>query len=305
MFFEDLNVSYVVFGIVTVVAAAALFVVKDLAFTTVNGESAQLLRLPEPQAEPRTPIGRFDRWFDNLISQTGYGMSSLAAFFAMIASCLLVGGGIFVWREDILLGTIGFLTGVLITLFLFLLAKNQRQQQILQQIPEIMDFMARAVRAGESIEQVFQIVADTHRDPLAVEFRRCSRQLAMGLSMDATMRGFVRRVPLTEVRIFSAVLTVQRKTGGNLSQTMERLARVFRERLTYRRQYRAATASGRMSTAIISAAGLVVIGYLTIWRPEYLQQFVSSTVGQILLGIAILLYVAGLVWVARLMRLEF
>jgi len=95
---------------------------------------------------------------------------------------------------------------------------------------------------------------------------------------------------------------VQRRTGGNLSQTLERLSTVIRDRLSYQRQFQAATGSSRMATILIAAAGPFVFTYMLIFQPDYMGQFFNLAGGWTLLSIAVVLQIVGLIWVANLLK---
>jgi len=127
----------------------------------------------------------------------------------------------------------------------------------------------------------------------------------MGLSMEAAMRSLTRRAPLTEMRILAATFMVQRQTGGNLPLTLERLAGVIRDRLSYYRQFRASTAASRIGTVLIALAGPAVAAYMLIWQPDYIRNFAEMPGGWTLLAIAIVLQVIGLAWILSLLRSDY
>ncbi len=98
---------------------------------------------------------------------------------------------------------------------------------------------------------------------------------------------------------------VQRRTGGNLPLTLERLARVVRDRLSYYRQFRAATAAGRLSALVIALAGPLLVAYMMTFQPDYIEMLFTTRLGQILLGLAITLQVIGIFWIWRLVRTDY
>jgi tight adherence protein B len=219
-----------------------------------------------------------------------------------LACGLFLGGAGFLWRNNALAAAAGFLIGVLLIVGIFVYVRSRRRSAIREQLPEAMDMLARAVRAGESIDQAVHVAGKTLAEPLATEFRRCDRQLQMGLSLDGAVRGMTRRAPVMEMRIMATTVTVQRRTGGSLPTALEHLARVFRDRLSYHRQFRAATAQGRGSVIVIAIAGLVAATYLFVWQPEYMQGLLQEPIGQALLAIAVVLQILGLAWVFWLLR---
>ena len=138
--------------------------------------------------------------------------------------------------------------------------------------------------------------------PLAYEFQYCHRHLEMGLSVDATMRALTRRVPIVEIQILASTLVIQRRTGGDLPEALESLARVIRDRLNYYRQFRAATAASRVSFLVMSLAGPVMAVSIWVWCKEPTEKFLLSSEGQKLAAIACGLYVAGVAWIFQLLR---
>jgi tight adherence protein B len=293
----------VVFASITLVAATVILMLRDLVF----GERG---RAQPPQEDDRSVLppleldpeaaeqeqGPAYRWFSRLVLESGFETTAGAALLLALAVGLLLGGGVYFWRDDPISGAVGGLFGALAVLVFFINARARRQWAIQEQLPEVVDFFARAVRSGLSVDQGVELVGHSMFQPLSREFRRCARQLAMGLSLDAAMRTLTRRVPLPETRIFATALRVQRQTGGNLPAVMERLARVFRDRLNYYRQFRASTATVRASLALLIAIAAVVDVYILIGRPEYLRAMMHTPRGWGLLGTSLALQVVGVLW---------
>jgi tight adherence protein B len=174
-----------------------------------------------------------------------------------------------------------------------------------EQFPDAVDMLARSIRAGETLDQAIETVGVAARDPMGTEFRRCARHLDMGLSVDAAMQALTRRAPIFETRILAATLMVQRRTGGNLPLTLERLAKVVRDRLSYYRQFRAATASARLSALIIALAGPLLLAFMFYFQPDYIDDLFTTRLGQMLLAVAIVLQVIGVIWIFRLLRTSY
>jgi tight adherence protein B len=164
--------------------------------------------------------------------------------------------------------------------------------------------IARAVRAGETLDQGIEIVANSALEPTATELRYCVKQLQLGLSVEAALRSLTLRVPSPELRLFAAALVVQRRTGGSLALTLERFARAMRERHGYRRQLKSATAAARWSTMVIVAASIGIMIYMFIWQFDYVNAFLESRLGWSMLIIAIVLQIIGILWVLSLTKAE-
>ena len=175
-------------------------------------------------------------------------------------------------------------------------------REMLDQFPDTVDLMARAVRAGESLDQAITLIGEQGPEPLAKEFRRCAKQLEMGLSIPAAMRALVFRVRLLEIKILATMLAVHRQTGGNLAVALERMANVARDRLAYQRQLRATSAAGRTSAFFVAMSGPVLFCYLFFFQRDYFIKLVELPLGQMLLAIALVLEVVGLFWIARMAK---
>jgi len=243
--------------------------------------------------------------FRNLIYQSGIDITPEPAFLLMVLGGLAVGGGLFVWRDDLFAGCSGFVAGFVLPWLYFLYRRSDRLKKIREQLPASMEMMSRAVRAGETLDQAVDGTARTSEEPLGVEWRRAARHLELGLSVPAAMKSMTKRVPIMEMRILSTALNVQRRTGGNLSQTLERLAHVIRDRLSYQRTFQAATGSSRMATILIAIAGQAVFAYMLTFQYDYMGQFFELPGGMTLLAVAAVLQTIGLVWVYNLLRNDY
>ena len=155
------------------------------------------------------------------------------------------------------------------------------------------------------MDQAIELAGDMADEPIATEFRRCSRQMAMGLPLEAAVQAIARRVPLMETRILASTLAVQRRAGGSLPNALMRLARSFRDRLEYQMRHRAATAAARGSALVITAAALGAASYMAIFQPDLARNFVESPQGMTLLATAIVLLLAGLFWISRLLKVDY
>jgi tight adherence protein B len=300
--------------VVALIGTTVVLVMRDLnAAAAAEAEAALIdhgpavVLLPTPISETRVHsfTGRIDQTFRRLIYQSGIDISAEPAFLLMVLSGLLLGGPIFIWRDDPVVGSIGMVAGMAIPLTYFIIKRGQRLRKLREQLPDAMELMSRAVRAGETLDQSIESVGLSADAPIGLEFKRCARQLELGLSMPAAMRSLTFRAPITEMRILAATFNVQRRTGGNLGITLDRLARVIRDRLSYHRQFQAATGATRIATIMISLAGPAVFTYMMIWQPDYMGNFFNLPGGAFLLGTAVVLQAVGLTWVVGLLKNDY
>jgi tight adherence protein B len=292
--------SLVVFAAISLLLGAVLLVVRDLrasrrpvADPARGPKGAELASIALPSAADEDRVGA---QFTRLVTETGWDITPDAALLLAIAMGLALGGGLFLWRDDALAAAAGAILGFLAAGGWLFYLRSRRLRAIREQLPDVLDLMARSVRAGQSVDQAIALAGDSDFQPVAAEFRRCAKQLDAGLSLDAAIRALVRRVPLAEMRVLAVTLIVQRQTGGSLPTALERLAAVFRDRLNYFRQFRAATAAGRGSALLIAAIAIGIDVVVIAGRPEYARELVESAAGQIMLAISLALQILGLAW---------
>jgi len=294
----------------TAITAAAGAVLLGLRELTVRGrapavEPSLLRHLPRSHADSPSPIARFDHWLQRTLYLSGTEMTVATATLLMLLAGTTLAAGLFVAFEDPLFTLLGGVLGTAGALAGIAWSHRRRVQRARAQFPAALDLLARAVRAGESFDQSIQLLGQSTAEPLATEFRRCARQMELGLPVAATMQALNDRLRLVDVRIFSATVAVHREAGGNLVETLERLARVIRDRSDYHRQLRSITGAGRMSVMLIAALGPILFAYLFLFQPEYGRKLWEDPLGRTFLMFAVVSQALGLLWVWQLLRADY
>ncbi len=306
-------IGLMVFLTLTSAFGALVLVIRDLASRRGGSDPAQsgpkagpvrLRRLPRtPDDQPPSGVvGAFDHWFLGLLKDTGMPLTPLAGTFLVLLCGAVVGGAVFIWDEHPAAAVVGVFVGMGTALIYLMIRRTQHVRLLQEQLSPALDMLSHALRAGKSLDQAVELVGSRSPEPLAMEFRVCAKQLAMGLSMPAAMRSLVGRVRLVDVRIFTATLSVHRQTGGDVAKVLERLAAVIRDRLNYRRQLRAMTGAGRLSAALVGMIGPLLFLYMFFFHSQYMQAMLESSLGQGLLISAVVLEMVGLLWTVRLLK---
>lgn len=265
-----------------------------------------LKRLPRFQEEANPSITRqIDLWLERTLYWSGLPLTAMTAALLVFMVVLAAGGAAYVATENEMFAAVAGLFGFATLTLLLEMRKRQRLRKYEQQFPTALDLLARAVRAGESVEQAMGVVGESLREPAGPEFQRCAGQLELGLSLAASMKSLSHRVDQMDTRIFATTLSVHRDAGGNLPITLERLAEVIRDRMSYQRQLRSVTAAGRFSALLIAAIGPMLFAYFFLLQPEYGGKLTGDPVGRYLLVAAIVSEVIGLAWIMRLLRSDF
>ena len=250
-------------------------------------------------------LPRFDAWLEKMVYQSGFGISVTTASLIMLLAAILVGGAIYIVTDDLLWTLVAAAVTCWCCVLGLLIARNRRVRQFDQQFPNALDLMARAARSGESLEQAVELVARASKGPVGYEFRQCSKQMQMGLSITACMKSLAQRMDLVDVKIFAGTVSVHREMGGALATTLERLANVIRDRIEYRRHLKSVTGGGRFSIGIISMLGPFLFAYLFLVQREYGQNLWLDPIGKWMLVLAVVLQVIGLFWVSRVLKADY
>jgi tight adherence protein B len=180
--------------------------------------------------------------------------------------------------------------------------KRVRQNRLLTQLPDAFDLMARVIRAGQTMSQALQGVADEFDQPIAAEFSYCYEQQNLGLSPEVALRDLARRTGLVEIKIFVLGVLVQQQTGGNLAEMLEKLATVVRERFRMLGKIRALTAEGRFQAAILLAVPPLMLLLILLLNRPYGQILLDRPV---LLGVVGASELFGALWIRKIVNFDF
>ncbi|MEX2176484.1 MAG: type II secretion system F family protein [Pirellulaceae bacterium] len=251
---------------------------------------------------PEEPVGGFNRAFFRLVEESGTSLD-MATALALVVGLGIVGLATpLVMFENLLGAAAGTLLGAAIPLGYFIALRFFRLRQMRQVLSQALQAVADSVRSGQSLSQACQLVGQEIKGPLGQEFAFAHSQLELGHSPLAVMNRLVRRVPLSEIRVFATAVVVHRQAGGNLSLLTERMSKVAHDRQETRNHMLAVTAGSRMSAigmVLAGAIALLVLGWL---EPEYLDTFLKHPQGPWLLGTSALLQAIGGLWVWQILK---
>jgi tight adherence protein B len=181
----------------------------------------------------------------------------------------------------------------------------RRLAAIEEQFPEAMDLMARALRAGHALTATFQVVGEEVPDPAGVEFRQLFEQQNYGMSLPDALHAFANRLPILDARFFVTALLTQRETGGNLSEVLDNLAFVIRERFKVKRQVRVMSAHGRITGWVLGCLPVAVGLILFTISPGQMRVLVDDPLGVYMVVAALILEVVGVVTIRKIVNVEY
>jgi tight adherence protein B len=183
--------------------------------------------------------------------------------------------------------------------------RRRRLDRFEELFPAAVDLLGRAVRAGHPLSAALKMVADEADDPVASEFRIVFDEQRFGLPFAESLASLADRVPLSDVRIFVTAVLIQREVGGNLTEILDNLSEIIRQRTTLHRQVQVLTAEGRYSVYVLTGLPIVIAAFVYFTSPAYLRPLWETPIGRGMLYGAITAQVVGYLWMRRLTRIEY
>jgi len=172
------------------------------------------------------------------------------------------------------------------------------------QFPDCLEFVSRSMRAGHAFSVAIEMAHREFSEPLAGELRRTFEEQNLGQPLEIVLRKLSHRVPSMDVQFFVSAVLLQKRTGGNLAELLDKLAQLIRERFKLRGRIRAVSAQGLMSGRILSAIPAGVAVMMLVINPQYGRFFVDDPVGRELLAAALGLQAAGYLVIRKIVTFE-
>lgn len=189
--------------------------------------------------------------------------------------------------------------------YVFIRRKRKKRLDVIEeQFPEALDFLARSMRAGHAFTISLEMLGEEAPDPLGQEFRALFNEQNLGAPLDVALHNFTDRVPLLDVRFFTSSVLLQKQTGGNLSEILQRLAYVIRERFRLKGQVKAASAHGRLTATILTILPIATMGGMLLVAPGYLQSMADDPDGRKLIFGAIVAQILGNICIKKIINIK-
>lgn len=180
--------------------------------------------------------------------------------------------------------------------------RNRRLEAMRAQLPDCFDLMGRILRAGQTLPQALQSVAEEFSQPVAGEFSYCNEQQNLGLAPELAFRDLARRTGLIEIKVFVLAMLVQRQTGGNLAELLEKLGSIVRDRYRMRGKIQSLTAEGRLQAIILLGLPIVVFLAMLVLNRSYAMKLFDHP--SLLIGVVISM-AFGALWIRKIINFDF
>ena len=244
----------------------------------------QAFRLLHQQADCRMPLGMF------VLGTVGLALSGLLLSLSMRQTIVLA------LLFAALLGAIPYV---------YLLWQKQRRLAMFErQLPEALELVSRALRAGHAFSVGLKMVGEEAADPIGKEFKRVFDEVSMGVALPQALENMAHRIDSVDLRFFITSVLVQRETGGNLAEIIDSLAGLIRQRFELQLRVKALSAEGRMSAVVLVGLPIVVGLVLFKMNPDYMGLLFTDPMGQKLFSVGSIMMVVGAVVMKRMVAIK-
>jgi tight adherence protein B len=260
-----------------------------------------------------SPIPWLDRWLRTmdifgrvrlLLGQADLNWTAGGVLLASLGCAALAAAAVYLRTEVVFLSLLLALLAASIPWLYVLYKRSSRFGAFEEMLPEALDMIVSALRAGHGLTSAIGTVAKEMGDPIAREFRQCFEEQNFGLELRSAMLNLAERVPIQDVRIIVTAILVQKESGGNLAEVLDKAAAVIRDRFRLKRQIRVHTAQGRLTGWILACLPPVLGTGLYFLKPEYMTVLWKTSVGLKMLYGAVIMTVIGALIIRKIVRVR-
>lgn len=273
-------------------AAEHLTILKQRTLSKSAGLQRLLLSMPRVHT------------LDRILMQSGLTLSVselLGLMLALAAAGLLLP---VVLGRGVLLGIgLAVVLGALPLLHV-LRARTKRMQRIENQLPDAIDLMGRALRAGHAFPTALNMVGDEMADPVGGEFRTIFDEINYGVALDNALRNLLARVPSTDLQYFVVALLIQRETGGNLAELLDNISAIIRSRIKLQGEIRTLSAEGKLSAWVLSLLPFGAALVINLVNPGFMTVLWTDATGLKLIYGALFMMAFGIWWMTRIVKIR-
>src|SRR5436190_9421390 len=182
--------------------------------------------------------------------------------------------------------------------------RKKRFDEFLEHLPDALDLISRALSAGHAFSEALHMVSTEMPEPIATEFRKAYEEQNLGLSLKLALENLTQRIPLLDLRLCVTAILIQRETGGNLAEILEKVAYTIRERFRILGDLKTLTTSSRMSAWLLCGLPIFVATVVTGMNPEYMSILWKDPRGHVLIAVAMFMQVTGMLIVRKILRIK-
>jgi tight adherence protein B len=249
--------------------------------------------------------GRVVRPLQRLIEQSGLKVTVGVIILSCACGAVVAFAFVFIYLRLTLVAIPFAILGGYAPIGYIKFVRNRRMLKFDEQFPEAMDLLARALRAGHALTTGLSMVAEELPDPIGPEFKALYDQQNFGLPLPQALKNFADRIPSMDAKFFVTAVLTQREAGGNLSEVLDNLAAIIRDRFKVKRQVRVISAHGRITGWVLSALPACLALLFATTSPEKYREFYMNPLGMQMIAFGLLLQVVGVIVIRKIVKIEY
>ena len=223
------------------------------------------------------------------------GFCAVAGLMAALAAATIMNG----------LSAFGFgLLAAALPILHVVMKRKKRLHAFNAQLPDTLDLLSRSLAVGHAFSEALHQVSSEMPDPIAAEFRTTFEEQKLGLSIKLALDRMTERIPLLDLRLCVTAMHIQRETGGNLAEILEKVSQTIRERYKIMEDFRTMSTASRLSGWILCALPFVLVFVLTIFNPEYMAVLVKDQRGHYVIGFALMWQIFGMLLIRKFLSIK-
>jgi tight adherence protein B len=239
-----------------------------------------------------------------LLQQGGLSWTLQTLLILSVGSAVALALVALIATRSLAISLVATVVGAMLPNFYVKHRRTKRLNAFEELLPDSIDLVGRALRAGHPLSAGFKMAADDGPEPVAGEFRRVFEEQRFGMPLQDSLLAMADRINLVDVRILVTAILIQREVGGNLAEILDNLSNVVRARFTIRRQIRVYTAQGRMTGYLLSALPIILFLLLYTINAQYMSILFTDPIGKILVTVAIVMQLIGFLWIRKIIKIE-
>lgn len=247
---------------------------------------------------------KFFSALDNLITHAGLKVQ-LSYFIAYACTAAVVPAiAVYIFYHSALFAILVIPAVFLIIYAVLYYKKNARQDKLTEQLPDLLMMISRSLRAGHTVTSAIELVGIEMANPAGELFKTAYDQQKLGMRMIDALTGMTYQIESLDLRFFITTVGINSEIGGNLSETLDQLAKTIRERLNVRRQVRVYTAQGRFSGYVLAALPVFMFIMFNMLNPSYEQLLIKEKLGHYMLIFAVIMQIIGYLFIRKIVNIR-
>jgi tight adherence protein B len=239
-----------------------------------------------------------------VLDQADINWSASRVLVYLAGSSLGIGGLLFAMQFSTLTALGAAIGAVILPLFVLIYLRKRRIKKLVEQLPDVFELMTQALRAGHSLASSTQLISQQMPDPISGEFARVFHEQNLGIKIEEALTNMANRVDQMDVRFFVTAVLIQRQTGGDLGEVLEKIGSVVRDRIQLFGAVQALTAEGRLSGWVLLLLPVLVFFGCMYVNPDYADTLLSTSHGRMMLATAAAMDLMGLAMIRKIVNIK-